>query len=166
MTQVEIEKPMEVVFLTEKKDEEQIIMEMKNQIVTQWVYTIDVWNSKTKTMEKITSLSYAGVKEAVRRRGNFRFVPCSHCGKTAHVDEDPKEYHALVTVHDENRNVMFIGAASAFKNQPFAWVLAVNKAERNALRKMLPEKTIALLIEEYLRRGDSKPPSVPPGRIG
>lgn len=149
---------MEVIFLTEKKDEEQIIMEMKNQIVTQWVYTIDVWNSKTKTMEKATSLSYAGVKEAVRRRGNFRFVPCSHCGKTVHVDEDEKEYHALVTVHDENRNVMFIGAAASLKTQPFAWVLAANKAERNALRKMLPEKQIALLVEQYLK-GFVTPPS-------
>ena len=155
MAILESDKIPEVVFLTEKKDEEQILMEMKNQVVSQWVYKARINGSD------ITSLSYAGVKEAVRRRGNFRFVPCSHCGKTAHVDEDPKEYHALVTVHDENRNVMFIGAASAFKAQPFSWVLAVNKAERNALRKMLPEKTIALLIEEYLKRG----PTVTPGKL-
>lgn len=156
MTQVETDKIPEVVFLTEKKDEEQIILEMQNQVAREWVYTLNIRG------KDVTSLSYAGVKEAVRRRGNFRFVPCSHCGKTVHVDEDEKEYHALVTVHDENRNVMFIGAASSFKAQPFAWPMAANKAERNALRKMLPEKQIALLIESYLRKG---PPLPPPGKL-
>jgi len=160
MTMVESQKIPEVIFLTEKKDEEQIIGEMQNQVAREWVYTINVRG------KEVTSLSYAGVKEAVRRRGNFRFVPCFHCGKTVHVDQDEKEYHALVTVHDENRNVMFIGAASSLKNQPFAWPIAANKAERNALRKMLPEKQIASLIEAYLRRGTSNPPLVPPGRIG
>jgi hypothetical protein len=160
MTKVESADTIpEIVFKTEKRDEEQIIMEMKNQLVDTWVYRINVHG------REVTSLSYAGVKEAVRKRGNFRFQPCSCCGKTVHVDEDSKEYHAQVTVHDENRNVMFIGAAAAFKDQPFAWVLAVNKAERNAFRKMLPEKAIALLIEQYLRNGSSKPQSVPTGKL-
>lgn len=163
---VEQEKPPEIIFLTEKRDEEQIIMEMKNQLARQYVYTIKTWDPESKSMKETTSLSYAGVKEAVRKRGNFRFQPCSCCGKTVHVDEDPKEYRAQVTVHDENRNVMFIGVASAAKNLPFAWVLAANKAERNAFRKMLPEKAIALLIEEYLRSQSKNPPLVPAGRIG
>src|SRR5690348_16933713 len=115
MTTVESDKPLEIVFLTEKRDEEQIIMEMKNVIAKQWVYSARI------NWVDVTSLSYAGVKEAVRRRGNFRFQPCSCCGKTVHVDEDTKEFRAQVTVHDENRNVMFIGAASAQKNLPFAW---------------------------------------------
>src|SRR5439155_18434522 len=85
----------EIIFQTEKRDEEQILAEMQNQIAKEWVYTIDVRGSK------VTSLSYAGVKEAVRRRGNFRFVPCTHCGKTVHIDEDEKEYRAQLTVHDE-----------------------------------------------------------------
>jgi hypothetical protein len=160
MTTVESDKPPEIVFLTEKRDEEQIIMEMKNQIARQWVYTARI------NGVEVTSLSYAGVKEAVRKRGNFRFQPCSCCGKTVHVDEDPKEYRAQVTVHDENRNVMFIGVASCAKNLPFAWVLAVNKAERNAFRKMLPEKTIALLIDQYLKSQASNPPSISSGKLG
>ncbi len=154
------EKPIELIILTEKRDEEQILLEMKNAVVSQWVYKARI------NGVDVTSLSYAGVKEAVRRRGNFRFQPCQCCGKTVHVDEDAKEYHAQVTVHDMNRDVMFVGAAASFKNLPFAWVLAVNKAERNAFRKMLPEKQIALLVEEYLRTGAKNPPSVPPGRIG
>jgi NAD-dependent SIR2 family protein deacetylase len=160
MSIVESEKIPEVIFQTEKRDEEQIILEMQSQVAREWVYTINIRG------QQVTSLSYAGVKEAVRRRGNFRFVPCSHCGKTVHVDEDEKEYRALVTVHDENRNVMFIGAAQSFKNQPFAWAIAANKAERNALRKMLPEKQIAALIQSYLKREAPNPASVTPGKLG
>jgi len=156
MNQIEKQPIPEIIFQTEKRDEEQILAEMQNQIAKEWVYTIDVRG------QKVTSLSYAGVKEAVRRRGNFRFVPCTHCGKSVHVDEDEKEYRAQVTVHDENRNVMFLGAAAVPRNYPFAWVLAVNKAERNAMRKMLPEKQIALLVEQFLRKG----PIVPVGKLG
>lgn len=157
----------EVIFLTEKKDEDQILAEMKNQVISQWLYTIDVWNPKTKQTEKLTSLSYAGVKEAVRRRGNFRFVPCKCCGKTVHVDNDEKEYRVQVTVHDENRNIMFIGAAQSPKNTPFAWVLAVNKAERNAFRKMLPEKQIAVLVQQYLKDSSTiSQPTPSSGKLG
>src|SRR6267378_5700713 len=113
MTMTDPEKPIELIILTEKRDEEQILMEMKNAVVSQWVYKARI------NGVDVTSLSYAGVKEAVRKRGNFRFQPCSCCGKTVHVDEDPKEFRAQVTVHDENRNVMFIGVASAAKNLPF-----------------------------------------------
>jgi len=92
MATVEPDKIPEIIFLTEKRDEEQIITEMKNQVARQYVYTIKTWDAETKQMKDVTSLSYAGVKEAVRKRGNFRFQPCSCCGKTVHVDEDPKEF--------------------------------------------------------------------------
>jgi hypothetical protein len=54
-----------------------------------------------------------------------------------------------------------LGASSARKNQPFAFTLAVNKAERNALRKLLPEKQIALIIEQFLRK-EPKPVQIQP----
>lgn len=150
--------PLEQIFLIERRDEEQIMLEMRNQIVKEWVYTIPAHGS----VPAITNLSYAGVKEAIRRRGNFRMVPCHECGKTVHVDESESEYRAQVTVHDLNHDIQFVGASSAYKNQPFAWVLAVNKAERNAFRKMLPERDIALLIEQFLRKEAPRPVPPPP----
>ena len=143
----------------EKRDEQQVIAEMRGEIVRSWVYQIQLGN------RTVTNLSYAGVKEAIRRRGNLSTYPCSCCQKTVHVEETDSEIRALVRVWDLNNNVEVLGASSA-KKGPFDFVLAVNKAERNAWRKLLPEKQIALLIEQWLKgpegSGEQKPP---PGKL-
>ena len=150
----------EIVKEVERRDETQIVLSMKADVIREWVYQIP------GPKGTITQLSYAGVKEAIRRRGNIGWKPCPHCNKMVHIEEDTKEIRATVYAWDYQANTGFIGAAEADKTKPFAYRLAVNKAERNALRKFLPEKAIALLIEEYLRMGSKNAPSVPPGRIG
>ena len=150
----------EEIYLVEKRDEEQILKSMRGEIVKDWVYQF------TQNSRQITALSYAGVKEAIRQRGNISWYPCDCCHKPVHTEIDEAEIRAVVTAWDLERNVKFLGAASASRKLPFSWVLAVNKAERNALRKFLPEKQIALLIDEWLRRQDSKPVSVPTGKLG
>ena len=134
----------ETIIMTEKHDENQILANMRGEVVKEWVYTIQQGG------RSITSLSYAGVKEAVRRRGNLTWRTCECCHHLVHIDETKEEIRATVCAWDLNNNVEFIGTSSSLKGTPFAWVLAVNKAERNALRKFLPEKAIALLIQEYL----------------
>ncbi len=141
----------------EKRDEEQVMMEMRGEIVRSWVYSFEL-HGRT-----ITNLSYAGVKEAIRRRGNVSTYPCSCCQKTVHVEETETELRALVRIWDLNNNVEVLGASSA-KKGPFDFVLAVNKAERNAWRKLLPEKQIALLIAEWLK-GPSEAKPVPSGKL-
>jgi hypothetical protein len=137
---------LETILMIEKRDEEQIIQKMRGEVAQSWIYSF------SQNGKQITSLSYNGVKEAIRRRGNLSWYSCDHCHKPVHIEETETEIIATVTAWDLNNNVRFIGTASAFKKQPFSWVLAVNKAERNALRKLLPEKTIALLIEEFLKK--------------
>jgi hypothetical protein len=139
--------------MTEKRDEDQILSQMRGEVLSTYVYSF------TQGNRTITSLSYAGVKEAIRRRGNIAFHPCSCCHRDIHVEETPEEVRASVTVWDLQNNVRFLGASSARKNQPFAFTLAVNKAERNALRKLLPEKQIALIVEQFLRKDSPKPVS-------
>ena len=156
----------EEIYLVEKRDEDQILKQMRGEVLKDWVYTIKVWDSEKKAMRDVTSLSYAGVKEAIRQRGNIWWYPCDCCHKQVHTEETSEEIRAIVTAWDMERNIKFLGAAAALKKQPFSWVLAVNKAERNALRKFLPEKQIAILIDEWLRKQDKNPASVPPGRIG
>ena len=146
ISEIEDRPTLETIMMIEKKDEEQIIGKMRGEVVQSWIYSF------TQNGKQITSLSYNGVKEAIRRRGNLSWYPCDHCHKPVHIEETETEIIATVTAWDLNNNVRFIGTASANKKQPFSWVLATNKAERNALRKMLPEKAIALLIEEYLKK--------------
>lgn len=152
MTEVEIVKELE------RRDENQILASMKGEVVKEWVYQIMSQGGKP-----ISQLSYAGIKEAIRRRGNIAWKPCPHCNKMVHTEETEKEIRATVYAHDYQTNSEFLGAAEADKTKPFAYRLAVNKAERNALRKFLPEKAIALLIQEYLVKG---PSPVPPGKLG
>lgn len=143
----------------EKRDEEQIMQEMRGEIVRSWVYQF------TLAGRTVTNLSYAGVKEAIRRRGNVDIFPCQCCYKPVHLEERGEEIVAMMKVWDLNNNVKFLGVASARKKEPFAWVLAVNKAERNALRKLLPEKAIALLIAEWLKPLNTGPVQPPPGKL-
>jgi len=159
MSMVESEKPpLEIVLMTEKRDEDQILAQMRGEVLGTYVYSF------VQSGRQITSISYAGVKEAIRRRGNVSFYPCTCCHREIHVEETGDEIRANVTVWDLTNNVKFLGAASANKKLPFAYTLAVNKAERNALRKLLPEKALALMIQEFLKRNDSKPATEKPAR--
>jgi len=144
------DKPLEVILLTEKRDEQAIIAEMRGEIADTYVYSFPQGN------RTITNLAYAGVKEAVRRRGNVAIVPCDCCKKQYHVEETGEEFRATVKIHDLRNNVQFLGVSTCKKTVPFAYVVAANKAERNGLRKLLPEKEIALLIKEWAKPTGSK----------
>ncbi len=136
---------IESVKQSETEDEAQIIRELKGEILSTYIYS---FQSGGRT---VTSLSYAGVKRAIRKRGHYFNIPCECCKKAVHVDEDANEYRATVLVRDAENEVDMIGAASARKGQPFAYTLAVNKAERNAFRKMLNEKELAVLVDQYAK---------------
>src|SRR5438876_6939819 len=62
--------PLEVILLTEARDETEIVREMRGEIADSYVYSFQ------QGKRTITSLAYAGVKEAIRRRGNVSIVPC------------------------------------------------------------------------------------------
>lgn len=144
------ESPLEVILLTEERDEEQAIADMRGEIADTYVYSFQQGN------RTITSLAYAGVKEAIRRRGNVAIVPCDCCKKHYHVEDIGDEFRAVVKIHDLKNNVQFLGVSTCKKSVTFAYVVAANKAERNGLRKLLPEKEIALLIREWAKPSTSK----------
>jgi len=142
--------PGEVYEIVEKMDEDQILAEMKGELVKSYVYSFEV-KDRGET-RKVTGLTYAGVRQAIRGRGHVEILPCHCCGKAAHVDEDERLYKAQVRMRDIVHDVEVIGASVCSKNLPFAYTICVNKAERNAIRKIIPEKVVVQVIEEYLRR--------------
>ncbi len=146
--------PLELLLLTEERDEAQIVAEMRGEIAETYVYSFQQGN------RTITNLAYPGVKEAIRRRGNVAIVPCDCCKKAYHVEESGDDLRAIVKIHDLKNNVQFLGVSTCKKTVPFAYVVAANKAERNGLRKLLPEKEIALLIKEWSK--PSKQPATQP----
>jgi len=143
--------PKEIYEYIERMDEDQIIRAMKGELLRSYVYSFEVQG------RKVTGLTYAGVRQAIRSRGHTMIIPCPCCNKAAHIDEDGKLYKALVRMRDLVNNIEVIGAAVCAKELPFAYTIAVNKAERNAMRKILPEKIVVQLIEEYLRQLKVKP---------
>ena len=136
--------PVEVFHEMERRDENQILAEMRGELIEDLVYSIDIQG------RRVTNLSYAGVKEAVRRRGNLEILE-------VRTEETPEEIRALVRVRDHENRIDVLGASSAEKGKPFTYTLAVNKAERNAFAKLIPAKWYAVLIDEYLERRKTKP---------
>jgi hypothetical protein len=135
--------PVTVFQAFDKRDEQQILRELQGELLEEYVYTA---NNQGQT---VTQLSYPGTKEAARRRGNFEIADWR-------VDYTSSLVNAVVKIRDLENRCEFLGASSAKIEQPFALTLALNKAERNALNKMLPTKWIAAMIKEFLNRTGTK----------
>jgi len=135
------------------KDEEQILREMEGETVLgEMVYHTTIQG------KPVTTLSYAGVKEAIRQRGRVEILSCD-------VTETEKEYRALVRARDHKNKIDVLGASTADKSLPFAYVLAINKAERNAFAKLIPAKMLASLVDAYQRRQrDREHPKLQPNQ--
>jgi hypothetical protein len=119
-------------------DESQILSEMKGEnFLPEFVYQFQQGG------RTITSLSYTGIKEAIRRRGHYSIVDYK-------IEETTDKYRAIVKIHDDLNKIDALGASEADKTKPFAYVLALNKAERNAYAKLIPAKYFAELIAEKL----------------
>jgi hypothetical protein len=127
----------------EKRDEQQILRELEGEQLEEYVYSKEIQG------RTVTRLSITGTHEAARNRGNFEVVDWR-------VDYAPNLVNAVVKIRDLENKCEFLGASSARIDQPFALTLALNKAERNALNKMLPAKWIASMIEEFLDRRKAK----------
>jgi hypothetical protein len=123
--------------LMEAKDEDQILAEMKGEFLSQFVYSFRQGN------RDITNLSYVGIKEAIRRRGHYQIIEQI-------ISEANGKIRALIKVHDLVNDIDVLGASEAEADKPFAYVLAINKAERNAFAKVIPAKLIAEMIAEKL----------------
>ena len=142
--------PVQVFQEMDRRDENQILSEMRGELLEEFVYSIRIGE------REVTNLSYAGIKEAIRRRGQVEILE-------VRTEQDEKEYRTLVRVRDHSNNIDVLGAGAAEKNKPFAWVLAANKAERNAFGKLIPAKWYATLIQDWLSRHD--PPKQPDGTV-
>lgn len=127
----------------DKRDENQILSEISGEILEELVYEITVFDKETQRNRKVTNLSYAGVKEAIRHRQNVEII-----GEPK-IEETETTIRALIKVRDLTNHIDVLGASEADKNKAFAYVLAVNKAERNAFAKLLPVKVITETINRY-----------------
>ncbi|MEM4449335.1 MAG: hypothetical protein QXQ33_00725 [Nitrososphaerota archaeon] len=132
----------------DRMDEEQIAKMIMNEVVKTYVYRF-----RMKDGREVVGLSFAGVKAWILRRGSIEIMNYD-------IEYDPRsnQWHATVKVRDMVRWIDALGTASCEADKPFARVIALNKALRNAWRHLIPEKQISAIIDFYLRKEEKKQP--------
>lgn len=137
----------------DRRDEEMIMEEVRGELMEDdpnvWFYEVNVGG------KVVTGISYAGMKELARRWQGVEVVDIR-------VLERDDAWVAKAKAWDKQRDVALWGASmqpkrmrmrdGSERDDPFALVKAVSKAQRNALRAILPEKMLVELYEEWKRR--------------
>ncbi len=155
--------------IMEALDEKQIVAEIGGQMAESWVYSFP------KDGKTVTGLSYVGVKEATRQlnqkgdtgiRISPLHPPIIEKVNEDHILWDPDVGEGfLAKVYGEDTiNGGGLWASkfepilkkkrdgTTFKN-PFAYEHALSKAQRNAMRALIPETLFATMIGHFLKKG-------------
>lgn len=131
------------------RDEEQILAEMQGRVMDEYAYRFPSGG------REVVGLSWVGVKAVARRMGNISIVKTD-------ISDDDGSYRVVVCAEDRVRNVQMMGAAEQAKVMVvrgekvpdlFALQKALSKAQRNAIRNLIPEEIIKAMLAEYLKKG-------------
>ncbi|MDV2496636.1 MAG: hypothetical protein RX316_10590 [bacterium] len=146
------EEPQDVYQLMDQRDEAQIVATLEGMYLDEFVYEM---NSGGRP---IVGLSWIGIQEASRAYGG---IQCRI------LEEQETETHVVVTVEakDIKTGSVRVGRSrqALMRRLPsgqlqidsFADVKAVSKAQRNAIRQLLPQALLKQWIDQYRNR-DSK----------
>ena len=140
------EKDQQILVMVEEREEKQIMEEMMGEVLKEYVYQIPGQKPR---------LSYAGVKEAARLRGNIHVTKIE-----IEETKDGSTIIAKAEVYDLQNNFKVWGVAQQKKkmrledgreiDDEFCLTKAAAKAMRNGLRACIPEKLTAELISRWL----------------
>ncbi|MDO8688575.1 MAG: hypothetical protein Q7R39_00935 [Dehalococcoidia bacterium] len=146
----------------ERADEEAIMAAMGDERHREeYLYRLQVEG------KELVGISVAGAFEMARLLGSVEVLP------EVKTDRDEAGYHIVVRVRDNLRQVTLLGAArqplrkqvpvldregretgeKIDKPDANAWVVALNKAQRNGLLRLVSSETRQRIIEEFLARG-------------
>lgn len=132
-------------------DDDAIIAMMTGQAIQEYVYS---FRQGGKTVEGLT---LAGINEAANRRGGIQVSEVTY-------EEREHSWLAIVKATDTFTNSSRYGAyeqpkRSGGREDPFAFTKAIHKAQRNAIKQLLPTPVIKEVLNFYLRRGKAVEPS-------
>jgi len=128
-------------------DEQQIVAELQGALLDQYVYSFESGG------RKVVGLSWAGVKAVAAKLGP---IACDLLEL-----RDTGDTYLVVVKATAPDGTTRIGAAEQPKTQqtkrgeqpdPFALPKAVSKAQRNAIRALLPETLITEMVRVYLEQ--------------
>ena len=130
----------------EMRDENQILDEIRGNVIQEFVYSFPVGN------REVIGLSYAGVKQVALKMGSID----TECPI---IDERDDSWIVKIKATDTRRNLSLWGVCMQSKMMKlrgggsvvddFALQKCVSKAERNALKKLMPERIIIEMIKQW-----------------
>jgi hypothetical protein len=141
---VSIKSPEEYELL-DRRDEEQILAEIKGNIITKMFYSFPLDG------RMVTGISWVGTKEIARQYGGIDI-------KYVRVDETEDSFIAVMKATDTRRGTSLLGTATqpkimsnrgGEKPDRFAYTKAVSKAQRNAIRAIIPERFLVEMYEQF-----------------
>lgn len=148
-----VERPVTDVYeYMDALDEMQIIKSVRGEAIQALVYSFT--EGKGEFQRTVTALSIEGVREAVRLSNEQR-------GTRIGVFQEPivSETDAWIQVKACGEDHQFGGAYWGIKREPkqgkkSQWALesATSKAQRNALRGLIPESWVTKMIEEFVKQ--------------
>ena len=130
--------------IMERKDEAQILSELQGVFLDKFVYSFKQGNTT------VTGISWAGIKEIAYRIGEI--------DTNIEKYEETEEAYIFI-VRATNKGV---GSRLGVSNQPkkqngkvdqFALQKALSKAQRNAIRGVIPEATIQQYLDSFTKQG-------------
>ena len=149
---VVIESPDQI----NQRDDQEIVQMMTGQAIDAYVYS---FRQGGKTVEGLT---LAGVNEAANRRGGIQV-------EEAEYEDRENSWIAVVKATDTLTGNSRYGACEQPKKQggrddPYAFTKAVHKAQRNAVKQLLPTPVIQEVIDFYRQAKGrrSRPVQAPP----
>ena len=139
--------------ITEKRDESQILAEMDGIVSQEYFYM-----SRNKPV-----LSYLGVKEIARQYGNIDT-------ELIEMRETDTAWFIVIKATDTERGNSRLGASTqlkmtAVRGQPqvdeFCFQKAFSKAQRNAIKTLIPEAAFSTALETWQKQGGKSAPRKP-----
>ena len=134
--------------IMERKDEEQILAELKGHYLEEFVYSFD------HAGRRVIGLSWAGVKECAYRMGGIDVVDCR-------VEDKGDYWLVLAKAVDRTTGSGRYGISTQPKKMKlkdgseqedlFSLPKALSKAQRNAIRGLIPEQYIKTFLDHYLQ---------------
>ena len=151
----ETQLPVQTEVASPEVMDDEIIMDMiAGNLIDKYVYSFTPKGSK----REITGLTLAGVIEAARRKGGIKITSYKY-------EDHGHSWLAIVEAEDINTGSSRIGAFEQTKKMgsrpdEHAFTKAVHKAQRNAIRQLLPKSVIEEVLaayKEHHSNGKDKP---------
>ncbi|MDD5701390.1 MAG: hypothetical protein PHU23_04990 [Dehalococcoidales bacterium] len=156
----------------EQKDERQVLAELAGETIAEYIYETHVWDPKQKTNVRKVKLSWVGVREVARSRGNIML-------SDPVITELDDAVRIVVKATDLTRNFTVFGGChqpkkmkvndvdkktgeitgSHLEDDPYYFTKGLSKAQRNAMNPCIPADYAVKMIDRFLRAA-GKPPLI------